>query len=443
MVRRGGLVGILRAVSALLLSLLCTSCTLGRILYFNVPNRFAPTYFEERVVAASAHPRPFERARDETHFSMRRSKAHAYDTFETLIAANHTSAIVALHHDVVVYERYFDGVTAETRMPGFSMSKTFAAAAIGCAEQDGLIASSDERLVSYVPTLANKPGYGAITIDQLLRMTAGIDYEEESVAGAMLYYTEDLRSQAHAYDTKWAAGTHYEYGSIHSQLLWEVLSRKLPGKTVSRYFQERLWDAMGAERAASWSLDSAEHGVEKFSSGFNATARDYARLGVLFQHGGLAGDRRVVSAQWVDDSIAYDDVAGVVHTTDGAVRRGHYQWFRTLDGCCYFAKGYNGQYLFVDRALDVVIVRLGDGYGDVDWTALFRRMAESLPRATKAPPRPAPAPPAPPPTLAPPTLVTPPPAKRPAPPRPAPPKPKHVDEVASAELASPRARLAP
>ena len=60
------------------------------------------------------------------------------------------------------------------------------------------------------------------------------------------------------------------------------------------------------------------------------------------------------------------------------MRRGRYPWFWTLDGCCYFAKGYRGQYVFVDLARDVVVVRFGEGYGQVNWTALFRQMAASL-----------------------------------------------------------------
>ena len=113
-------------------------------------------------------------------------------------------------------------------------------------------------------------------------------------------------------------------------------------------------------------------------AGLVSTARDYARLGVLFQHQGSFAGRAVLSTRWVADSLQPDEVASVVHTSDGAVRRGRYQWFLTLDGCCYFAKGYNGQYVFVDRAHDVVIVRFGEGYGEVSWTALFTRMAESL-----------------------------------------------------------------
>ncbi len=86
----------------------------------------------------------------------------------------------------------------------------------------------------------------------------------------------------------------------------------------------------------------------------------------------------MIPEQWVSDSLALDPVAGVVRTTDGEVRRGRYQWFWTLDNRGYFAKGYNGQYIFVDRDHDVVVVRFGEGYGDVDWPPLFAAMAESL-----------------------------------------------------------------
>lgn len=362
----------------LLASLPCTACVYARIFYFNVPNLSAAKNFDERLVRPSSHPLPFERQRQEASFSLRQSRSESYGTFDDLLVDNDTRALLVLHHDVIVYERYFHGVTAETRLPAFSMSKTFAAVLMGAAVRDGLIDSVQQHLVEFVPALSARPGYRGITLEHLLRMTAGIDFNEESAAGAMLYYTTDLRSLLHTYDVRTVPGQHYQYGSVSSQLLWEVLQSRLDRGTVARYFEERLWEPLGAERPAAWSLDSAARGVEKFSSGLSATVRDYARLGVLFQHRGRVQDRPVISAQWVEDSLAQDEVAGIVRTTDGAVRRGRYEWFWTLDGSSYFAKGYNGQYIFVDRARDVVVVRFGEGYGDVDWTELFRQMAESL-----------------------------------------------------------------
>jgi CubicO group peptidase (beta-lactamase class C family) len=366
----------------LLLSLNCASCVFVRIFYFNIPDLTAASYFDHRVVPASTHPVPFARRRPEAAFPMRAARGHTYATFDELLEDNDTRAFLVLHHGVIVYERYFGAITAETRLPAFSMSKTFAATLMGAAEQDGLIESAQQHLVDFLPSLSARPRYREITLDHLLRMTSGIDFEEESNAAAMLYYTVDLRFHTFRYDVRWQPGTHYQYGSINAQLLWEVLHRQLDERrshrTVSGYFSEKLWEPLGAERSAEWALDSAENGIEKFAAGLSATARDYARLGVLFQHRGVFGGERVVSEQWVADSLADDEVAGVVHTTDGAVRRGRYQWFWTLDGRCYFAKGYRGQYVFVHKDRDVVVVRFGEGYGKVDWTTLFTQIAEGL-----------------------------------------------------------------
>ncbi len=366
----------------LLLSLNCASCVFVRIFYFNIPDLTAASYFDHRVVPASSHPVPFARRRPEAAFPMRQAHGETYPSFDALLEQNDTRAFVVLHHGVIVYERYFGAIPAETRLPAFSMSKTFAAALMGAAEEDGLIDSVQQRLVEFLPALAAKPGYRDITLEHLLRMTSGIDFDEESNAGAMLYYTTDLRFHTFRYDVHWAPGTHYQYGSINAQLLWEVLHRQLDQKlghrTVTGYFAEKVWEPLGAERSAEWALDSAEDGIEKFAAGFSATARDYARLGVLFQHRGTFADRAVIPAPWVQASLADDEVAGVVHTTDGAVRRGRYQWFWTLDGRCYFAKGYRGQYVFVHKDRDVVVVRFGEGYGKVDWTALFTQIAEGL-----------------------------------------------------------------
>jgi hypothetical protein len=68
----------------------------------------------------------------------------------------------------------------------------------------------------------------------------------------------------------------------------------------------------------------------------------------------------------------------VVEIEDGRVLRGQYQWFLTLDGRAFFAKGYRGQYVFVVLESRAVFVRFGEGYGDVSWPALFFELARAL-----------------------------------------------------------------
>jgi CubicO group peptidase (beta-lactamase class C family) len=347
-------------------------------MYFGEPSLSAPTYFDSRTVRAT-RPSPLPRSGSEARIGVNRSTRNTYASFDELLAQNHTRAFLVVHDDAIVYERYFDGVSATTQLPSFSMSKTFAAVLVGCAVNDGVIGSLDDRLVDYVPELASKKGYGDVTAEHLLRMTAGIDFVEDSYAGGAFYYSTDLRARMHAYDMKWQPGTHYLYGSLSMQLLWDMMNRRLGGKSVTQYFEERVWEGLGAESAAAWSLDSASSGIEKLFGGFSATTRDHARIGLLFLHGGVMNGREVVSPEWIRESLTPDPIAGVVRTTDGSVRRGKYQWFLTLDGRSYFAKGYRGQYVFVIPDKRAVFVRFGDEYGDVDWPALFVRIADSLP----------------------------------------------------------------
>lgn len=367
-----------RLLGLLLISFACSGCLFGRILYYNKPTLRSASVFASRSVRASSAPLPLARSDREAQFPLAGTEHAAAGSLEALLESHETRAFLAIHRDQLVYERYFHGVSATTQLPGFSMSKTFAATLVGRALSQGLLDSLDRSVTDYIPELASEPGYRGVTLDQLLRMTSGIDFNEESVAGAAFYYSTDLRSHMYSYDVKWRPGSHYLYGSVNIQLLWDVLRRRLGGETVTHYFERELWRPLGAEQPASWSLDSESKGIEKFFGGFNATARDQARLGLLFLNGGSINGRQILPRAWVDRALTPDPIAGWLHTTDGWVRRGAYQWFLTRDGRGYFAKGYNGQYVFVVPARHAVFVRFGEGYADLDWPALFLRLADTF-----------------------------------------------------------------
>ena len=369
----------LRCAALFLCGQACSGCLGLRIVYFNTPTLTSPSLFAERRIAASPTPQPLERCANEVTFPLTALERAEYASFAEFLERHQTRAFLAIVDERVVYERYFGGITASTRLPGFSMSKTFAAALVGSAVSTHLMPSLDHAVTDSIPELTEEdPGYRAVTLEELLRMTSGIDFDEETLAGAKLYYSTDLRDQLYSYRVKFRPGTHYLYGSVNVQLLWDVLHRNLAGETVAHYFERQIWAPLGAEADASWSLDSADSGIEKFFGGFNATARDQARLGLLFLHGGSWHGQQILPAAWVERALTPDPVSGWVSTSDGWVRRGMYQWFITRDGRGYFAKGYHGQYIFVVPARRAVFVRFGDGYGDLDWTALFLRLADGF-----------------------------------------------------------------
>ncbi|HEY6078844.1 MAG TPA: serine hydrolase [Polyangiaceae bacterium] len=377
---------LLRGAVLAALALTPSGCLYTRIVYNGIPDLEAPTMFANRTVRRSAQPRPLPSRAHEARFQLSPSEKAHYGSFDRLLEMADTRAFLVLHDDEVVYERYFYGFDSETQLPGFSMTKTYAAVLVGRALDEGVLGSPNDSIVSYIPELASKPGYQQVTLDRLLRMTSGIDFSEESMAGAQLYYSQNLRNFMYSFPVTQPPGGSYVYGSINVQLLWDALHRRLGGRQVATYFQERIWGPLGATHDASWSLDSDESGIEKFFGGFNATARDHARLGLLFLHGGNLNGSRILSQAWVERSLTSDPIAGWVRTTDGLVRRGEYQWFLTPDGRGYFAKGYNGQYVFVAPHERTVFVRFGEGYGDVNWTALFLRLASQLNARQPQPP---------------------------------------------------------
>jgi hypothetical protein len=113
------------------------------------------------------------------------------------------------------------------------------------------------------------------------------------------------------------------------------------GVSVSRYTSRRPWRPLGAAADASWSIDSDDSGFEKMESGFNATARHYARLGLLYLHHGRWNGRRTVPSAWVravtrrHTPTKYGDPYGYFWWVDGAMPQR------------FYAFGNLGQYVYV------------------------------------------------------------------------------------------------
>jgi CubicO group peptidase (beta-lactamase class C family) len=202
-----------------------------------------------------------------------------------------TRALLVIHHDRVVWERYFDGSTRESLQTSFSAAKSFVSALIGIAIDAGLIRSVDDRITKYVPELAARdPRFRQVTLRHLLTMSSGIRYREGGFLSlgddTYTYYGVDLREVAlRRVRIEGPPGIAWQYNNYHPLLLGLVLERTTR-MSVSRFMAAKLWQPLGAEADATWSLDSEDSGFEKLESGVNARATDYARLGLLFLHDG-------------------------------------------------------------------------------------------------------------------------------------------------------------
>jgi CubicO group peptidase (beta-lactamase class C family) len=294
-----------------------------------------------------------------------------------------TFAFVVVHRDRLVRERYFHGATRESLQTSFSAAKSFVSTLVGIAIDAGLIRSVDDRVTDYLPELAARdPRFRQITLRHLLTMTSGIHYREGGFPSlgddTYTYYGTDLRNIAlNRTRIDQPPGLAWQYDNYNPLLLGLVLERAT-GTSVSDFMAKRLWQPLGAEGDATWSLDSKHSRFEKMESGLNARAVDYARFGLLFLHKGKWNGRQIVSRDWVRAATGAD------RAIDPAYYFG-YRYFWWLDverPGRFYAMGKYGQYIYVAPDADAVVVRLGGHWGvsNVTWLAALRDVADQLKR---------------------------------------------------------------
>ena len=299
-------------------------------------------------------------------------------TFDDFLEATGTLAFVVVHDDRLVDERYFAGADRQSLQTSFSVAKSFVSTLIGIAIDEGLIDSVTDPVTDYLPELAERDQrFTQITLRDLLTMSSGLHYEEQSLPlpwgdDVNTYYGTDLRDLAlTATEIEQEPGQTWLYNNYNPLLLGLVLERAT-GMSVSQYMSTRLWQPMGAEFDATWSLDSEASGFEKMESGLNAAPVDFARFGELFLHHGAWGGTRIVPGDWVGSATAEDT------TTDPAPRYGYFWWIDLERPGRFYALGNLGQYIYVAPDADTVIVRNGSDWGvpNATWVATLRRVAD-------------------------------------------------------------------
>ena len=378
------LLGLLLIAAAAGLLLLWTQSagtqTVARILHYNWSSIEDNAVFPQRTLQASPDPaRWTDGSPGQLPINLPPRGAFGGGELDKVLEANDTVAFLVLLGNRVLLERYFQGYERTTPVMVFSVSKSILSLLIGMAIEDGLIASVRQPVTDFIPELAPQ-GFSEVTIENLLQMTSGIDYtENDNPLGehVRLYYTDHLEDELLRLTLGQAPGTRFEYRSSDALLLGLILSRALGDQTITEYTQQRLWDRLGMEGEGSWGIDHAPDGLEKVGCCLSMTARDLARVGRLYLQGGKWKGEQVVPESWIRRPFA-------VETSDGASPEYQYMWWRPSAGSgAIMAKGYLGQYLYLNPKHDIVIVRLGRSRGDLSdeaWVDLLTAIAEGASR---------------------------------------------------------------
>jgi CubicO group peptidase (beta-lactamase class C family) len=299
---------------------------------------------------------------------------------DEFLRATDTLAFVVVHDDRLVYERYFQGSARDTLQTSFSVAKSFVSTLVGIAIDEGLIGSVEDPVTKYLPELAARDReFRKITLRDLLTMSSGIHYSEGGFLGddTYTYYGVDLRDIALNRTRIAEPPGSWHYNDYNTLLLGLILERTA-GTSVSAFTATRLWQPLGAEADATWSLDSEDSGFEKMESGVNARPVDYARFGLLFLRGGEWNGRRIVSRSWVRSATG-SDASGSSASYFGYA---YFWWLDSDHPGRFYAFGKYGQFVYVAPDADVVVVRFGrdSGVDRVAWLSAFGDVADQLER---------------------------------------------------------------
>lgn len=308
------------------------------------------------------------------------------DDFQAFLDATETTAFVVQHRGELIAEHYRLGHDRTSLQNTFSVSKSLASALVGLAIDRGALALQDS-IVATLPELARRDErFGAIQVEHLLDMRSGIRYSSGAsfpfinADDALVYYFPDLESLVLGRTTVASAPGEFQYNHYNPPLLGLVL-RRATGMPVGEFLERELWQPMGAEAGAGWTVD--DHGVEQMDAGFHARARDLARFGQLYLDGGAVSGRRVLPEAWVGFSTELPE-RFELERYDGrswAYRLGWWIVPRPEGPSDFAAIGRYGQFVYVSPQHEAVFVRNGPGrgdWGDRDWTELFYSLAGRL-----------------------------------------------------------------
>lgn len=292
----------------------------------------------------------------------------AFDTGKA-IKEKKTRALLVLHRDSLILEEYADGIDANTRLLGWSMTKSVINALTGILVKQGKVKVSDNNLFKeWTDERKN------ITLESLLRMKSGLiwneDYGKESEATTMLFDTDNTANFA----KKQPLGEPlFNYSSGTTNMVTQILRDKFSNLDSFMLFPyEQLFNKLGMHTAT---IETDESGLFIGSSYMYASARDWMKFGKLYLNNGNWQGEQLFPDDWVKFTTT--------ETPESDGRYGAHFWlnkrgvaYQDAPHDMFLADGYQGQYIAVIPSHDLIIVRLG--LNDVDFNAIVKKITDGL-----------------------------------------------------------------
>jgi CubicO group peptidase (beta-lactamase class C family) len=262
-------------------------------------------------------------------------------------------SVVVVEEGEIVYERYHPLDSADQATPSWSVAKSFTSAIIGMLIGDGRLELDAPAPVE--EWQSDGDPRREITLDDLLRMSSGLEWEEEYGPGSVVL---EMLAAPHAAEIPISRelavepGTVFEYSTGTTAILADIAADELGGgDALDAYVHDRLLDPLGM---TSTVLGEDSTGTWFGGIGADSSPRDYAKFGLLFLRDGVWDGEQILPEGWVDASRSPS-------TTNEAYGL---QWWMNGPQGTFAALGLFGQQIIVSPELDLVIVTTSTSGGD-------------------------------------------------------------------------------
>ena len=275
-----------------------------------------------------------------------------------------TRAAIVVYDGQLVAEKYAPGFDKSMKMYGWSMAKSFTGAMIGILVKQGKL---DIKKPAPVPEWSSpEDPRHAITIQNLLQQTSGLDfleaYTKASDVTNMLYKEDDMAAYTAGHTLAHPPGTVFNYSSGNSNILARIIRQTVGEKDYAGFPFTALFYKIGMYHTV---MEPDASGTYVGSSYINATARDYARFGLLYLNNGAWNGEQILPQDWVKQSVT--PVAA-----DPLKNYGYQVWLNGFDkkhpsrrkdpdvpADMFYCDGFGYEMIYVIPSEKLVVVRLG------------------------------------------------------------------------------------
>jgi CubicO group peptidase (beta-lactamase class C family) len=288
----------------------------------------------------------------------------------------HPYSMIVIRNGYIVHEKYFVSYRGyNITEPIYSCTVSVMSALIGIAINQGYIDNVSQTVLSFFPDkiFANPdPRKNAMTIENLLTMTHGLDYEENADYGPLTLsgdWIQFLLDKPMIHDP----GTIVEYCSGAPHILSAIL-QNITGMTTAAFAETYLFEPLGITDY-EWDVDN--HGINDGGRGLSLTPHDMAKFGYLYINNGTWDTDQIIPADWVH-------LSGQGQFTVNSIKRYGMGWWNYTNVGAYNAVGFTARVISVLPEYNLVVVMTGyDNSGDFMRTQFRQALLDWIIPATQ------------------------------------------------------------